>query len=827
MIEAGLFIRLAFNNLRRGGQRVIVALLCIIFGVMSLVAMTMLSKAIERTLLLQPAEILGGDLSIGRQDTEYVLPENVEQLKALQQAGQIQRYTLLAYRSFLMFHSPGSGEMHFINVGLGIAPDEYPLAGSLTIGQPGSVGLPTLLQQVGDVVVTRDVAQEYQLKVGDAIVLADLRVGVPVQGTIRGIAYDSPNHQGGKIYFTLATAQKLANAAQVVNTVIVTTTRSGSVVPTLESTGWGVDTAQNFANGNRQTTDFIMFCLRGAGILGLLVGGIGIANTMQVLLRRRQREIAIWKTLGYREGDLRTLFTLEAGLLGLTGSLLGAGLGVLISVQLQELFRRSSNLLYSWTFSPAPPLMGILVGTLTTVIFAMWAIVISSQAQPMALLRTQAVDLRRLPRWQSAAYIALLAIPFIALTGLVMGSFLAGVEVLVASVLGVACLGAFFGAILWALTRLFPLRSFPLARMGMQSLRRRGLALVFAMVALFVGVFSMSMGLLVTQTSQREMSALSVDIKGYNLIIQGLASQEAAIRQAVQAQNPAKVDVAYRISLKDLRAAGSAKPESTGLNLLGRSDPGEYTLSGAAWGSQPDGVYASDWGSLKVGDQAQATLWDGTTRVFPVVGSYTMSNSASQPIQESGLLLAMPAFTRLVPPDMVTFSVRVSPDQVNRAALTLGNALPEASVLNLVAYATRFIQVYQNLFVLAMAMAGLALLAGILLIANSVSLAMLDRSHEIGVLKTIGYSRRQVLATFALEYSLVGVIATGAGLTVVQILLALLSLANHLSAQLLLLTPSSVFLIVLCSIGLTLLTVLGVTWRPTGVSPLVILNERN
>ena len=146
---------------------------------------------------------------------------------------------------------------------------------------------------------------------------------------------------------------------------------------------------------------------------------------MQVLLRRRQREIAIWKTLGYRQGDLRLIFTIEAALLGLTGSLLGAALGVLISTGLLELFRRTSNLLYEWRFSPAPPLAGILVGTLTTVIFAYWAIVISSQARPMALLRNEPVDVESLPGCQSAGLGLLLAVPFAALSSLVMGSVLA------------------------------------------------------------------------------------------------------------------------------------------------------------------------------------------------------------------------------------------------------------------------------------------------------------------------------------------------------------------------------------------------------------------
>jgi putative ABC transport system permease protein len=204
------------------------------------------------------------------------------------------------------------------------------------------------------------------------------------------------------------------------------------------------------------------------------------------LPRCRQREIAIWKTLGYREGDLRLIFSLEAALLGLTGSMLGAGLGVLISTGLLEVFQRTSTLLYQWTFSPIPPLMGILVGTLTTVIFASWAIVISSQARPMALLRNEPVDVRQIPGCQSALLGLLLAAPFTALTSLVMGSAVAGIGALICIVIGIAMLGGFFSVVLWACTHVLPLRGLPLVRMAFNSLHRRRVTLVFAMMALFV-----------------------------------------------------------------------------------------------------------------------------------------------------------------------------------------------------------------------------------------------------------------------------------------------------------------------------------------------------
>jgi len=827
MIALFHYIRLALHNLRRGGQRILVALLCIAFGVMALVAMSMLAKSIESAVVLTPAQRLGGDLSIGRQAEDFLRPADVDQLKTLQQNGEISAYTLIAFNNWsLMLRAAGSSEMHFVGTAMGIEPDRYPLAGSLTIGEPGNTGLTTLLQQVGDVIVTRDAAGDYGLKVGDPIVLSDLRTGIPVAGTVRGIAYDTPNHQGDKIYYSVETAQKLANGQPVVNTAMVNTAQPQRVVTALESSGWGVNWPAG--QGDKDTSNVWTIGLRGAGILGLLVGGIGIANTMQVLLRRRRKEIAIWKTLGYQASDLRLMFALEAGILGLAGSLLGTGVGVLISSGLLELFRNTSTMLYQWTFSSTPPLMGILVGTLSTVIFAYWAIVISSQARPLALLRNEPVAVRGGLAWgQTVALGLLLAALFTALTSLAMGSVLAGIGVLAGIAVGMALLGGFFSGVLWLFTRILPLRGFPLAQIAFKSLRRRGFALVFAMIALFIGVVSMSLGLAVTQVSQRKISSGAVEIQGSNLEILAAGGKESAIRQVLQAQVPEKVSLGYHTALASLSLPGGEPIGPMNAVLLGRSDPQDYLLSGADWGSQPDGVYASTGADLKPGSQVVAVFRDGTTHTFSVVGSYDINYRGAALSPSTGLLMTTEAFMRVAQADSVTFFVQVPPGQVRRAAADLTAALPQDTVVDLVAYAARFMQSYQKLYILAIAMSGLALLAGILLVANSVSLAVLDRRYEIGILKTVGYTRRQILMIFAVEYGWVGLLATGTGVLLIQGLLALLALANHLPAFAVMLDLPSLTVVAFCGIGLTLLTVLGVTWNPTQLSPVFILNDRN
>jgi hypothetical protein len=164
---------------------------------------------------------------------------DVEQLEKLQQDGLISRYTLIVYDSgSLAFCTPGSAELHFVTNGMGIEPNQYPLAGSLTIGEPGGIGLPTLLQQVGDLVITRDLAEEYALHLGDTITLSDLRTGIPLQAAIRGIAYNTTNHQGGTLYYSIDTAQALAGGEPILNVAIANTPQVGAASSTLIDNGW-------------------------------------------------------------------------------------------------------------------------------------------------------------------------------------------------------------------------------------------------------------------------------------------------------------------------------------------------------------------------------------------------------------------------------------------------------------------------------------------------------------------------------------------------------------------------------------------------------------
>jgi putative ABC transport system permease protein len=819
------FLRTALSNLRRGGQRAFVALLCVTFGVMSLVAMTQISSTLEAMQVDIPHDMIGADISMDRLAEDAILPEHVRVLDDLRQAGLLDEYTLLGYTSSLVFHLPDSGELHFPGAGLGVDPSAYPPIGTLTVESPGNVGLPTLLAERGDVLLSRDLALQYHLGVGDHIVISDLSIGAALDATIRGIIIDTPNHVGSKLYYNLQTAEALANSPYYLNTALVTSADETALQPHLQQAGWRVFVATDLADSGRQVQELFASFLNGAGVLGLLVGGVGIANTMQVLMRRRRREIAIWKSMGYQSGDLLILFALEAGLLGLAGSLLGAALGIALSAGLVDLFSRTSTVLVRWETDYATLATSAAVGTLTTVIFALWAIVRSSRVSPLTLLRNEPESSAGMPRLATLGLLLALSLPFLAVVSLVMGSLLQGVAVLLVAVFGLVGLGSFLGSALWLVVRLLPLHRAPLLQMARGSLRRRGLTPVFALIALFVGVVTLTASAVVTQNAGRVNDSATLDIQGPNLTVLAPTQQEAGVLRALQGLPVESLSTGYETRVRSIRVVGD--PEETfSAVLVARAEPEGYTLRGAEWGSRPDGVYITALGGgLPEGSRLEVTLWDGSTRQFAVVGTYQTDMSALYR-PELGILLPNALSQSITPPDRVRFNLRVPPARLASAAAELGAALPNATIINQQAYAARFTTGYHDLFVLAITMSGLALLAGMLLMANSVSLSVLDRRYEIGVLKAMGYARGHILVTLVVEYAIIAVVACAAGLAIVGVFLLLLGLQNPMAAKLLVMTPLAAGTVTLVTLGLTLLTVLAVTWKPTRVSPLVVLNDR-
>jgi putative ABC transport system permease protein len=159
------------------------------------------------------------------------------------------------------------------------------------------------------------------------------------------------------------------------------------------------------------------------------------------------------------------------------------------------------------------------------------------------------------------------------------------------------------------------------------------------------------------------------------------------------------------------------------------------------------------------------------------------------------------------------------------AALTreIERAAPDALMLSRADLTAATQGAIANLFAFVVAIAGLALVAGGVLIANSVGLAMLERRREMGIFKAIGYSSARILAGIAVEYALLGLVAGVAGMGAVA--LVFLAIDHLRPAARLVLDPAQAPAMIVVAIGIAFVSALAVAWRPTHARPLDVLRQ--
>ena len=98
-----------------------------------------------------------------------------------------------------------------------------------------------------------------------------------------------------------------------------------------ESASFSLSTSGDLLNAIGDILGIVQWILVGIAGISLLVGGVGIMNTMYTAVLERTKEIGIMKSIGGRNSDIMMIFLLESGLLGLFGGTIGALIGVGIS----------------------------------------------------------------------------------------------------------------------------------------------------------------------------------------------------------------------------------------------------------------------------------------------------------------------------------------------------------------------------------------------------------------------------------------------------------------------------------------------------------------
>jgi putative ABC transport system permease protein len=150
---------------------------------------------------------------------------------------------------------------------------------------------------------------------------------------------------------------------------------------------FSVQTTENVIKTFEAVLGVVQAVLVGIALISLLVGGVGIMNTMYTSVVERTREIGIMKSIGARNSNIMFIFLIESGLLGLIGGIIGVLLGISLSKSVEvAAFQFGIESLKAYTGLPllaGAALFAFLIGSVSGVLPALQA----SKLNPVDALR--------------------------------------------------------------------------------------------------------------------------------------------------------------------------------------------------------------------------------------------------------------------------------------------------------------------------------------------------------------------------------------------------------------------------------------------------------
>ncbi|MFE1947470.1 ABC transporter permease [Streptomyces massasporeus] len=643
-------------------------------------------------------------------------------------------------------------------------------------------------QKTGEVVVNRGAAETGGLTIGDT---TTLRTPDPVRVTIVGLATFGGEDGMAQVTFTgmtMTDAQKYLTARPGEAATIQVRAGPGvtqqelvdRLTPVLPQDVEAI-TGQESAEENNEMISgrflsvFTLFLLVFSGV-ALLVATFSIHNTFAIAVAQRTRENALLRALGASRRQVTGAALVEAGAVAVTASLAGLAGGIGIAAGLQALFPAlgfpfpEGDLVVTGLSMALPLAVGIVVCLGSALLPAVHA----GRTAPLAALRETAVDTSGASRPR--------AITGTALVALALACALAGVlvspSIWLAGTGAVLALGAFVVLGPVASSTAVRFLGGPIARLrgvtgalarrnALRSPKRTAatasaLMIGVAVVSLFT-VFGASLKATMDQTVSRSFAGdVAVSAPSFGAGGSGLSP-----RLAGAIQDLPEVDTAVGLGrgVAEVDGEGRALTVTDPVALARTFDLG--TVDGSLGRLGADGIAVTekeaDRQHLTTGDTAHLTFTDGTKETFTVravygrselAGDYVITRAAWAPhrTQDSDTLVA------------VTFADGVSTDAgtaaVEKAAAPYGN--PEVQTRD--AYAQSSAGGIDMMLTLVYALLALAVLIALLGIANTLTLAIHERTRELGLLRAVGQTRAQLRAMVRWESVLVAAFGTAGGL---------------------------------------------------------------
>ncbi len=640
-------------------------------------------------------------------------------------------------------------------------------------------------QRAGEVVVDAVTAKAHQFALGDKVKV--LFRGPTEEFTVVGITgFGKADSLAGATLaiFDVTTAQRVfakvgrfdsidAKAADGVSTPVLRD-RVAAVVPAGVEVVTSQQVADESAKSVQQALGFFGTALLVFAGISLFVGGFIILNTFSILVAQRTRELALLRALGASRRQILWSVVAEAFIVGLFASLVGLGLGILVALGLKALLGAfgidlpASGLV----IQPRTIIVSLIVGVGVTVMSSIAPARRASKIAPMAALRGGGIEQGGSLRRRSITGGVVTALGGAAL---LRGLFGGGI-----SLVGVGAALVFVGVAL-----LSPLAAVPMARvigapfpriagmagkLGRQNAMRNPRRTAATAAALTVGLGLVACVSVLAASIKSSAAGVVDKYLAADYIISTTQfvpniSTDLAPRLAPQPEFAA----VSGLQMGEWRSQGAARslyagdPASLGQVL--KLDITAGDVGGLARGEVLLGEDELKDKQLAVGGMLPMTFARTGSRELRIAGTFAKNQLLGNYLVSTATFDAN--FTdRLDSVVLVKARDGVAPAASRAAVERVIADFPNVELRDQAEFKKQQEDQVNQILGLVTALLALSIIIALFGIVNTLALSIFERTRELGLLRAVGMSRRQVRSMIRGESVIIAVLGAVGGLAV-------------------------------------------------------------
>jgi putative ABC transport system permease protein len=778
-------LKMAWRDAKASRVRLLLFMASIILGIAAVVAIQLFSTNLKDNIQRQSKSLMGADFIIdSRQTPTERAKVIIDSLKP--DASEVNFVSMIAF--------PKNGGTKLVRVrGL---DGPFPFYGTIDT-QPDSAS--STYQDLGGALVDATLLLQFNIKPGDSIKVGELTL--PIAGALKAIPGSTAIStsvappviipyrfiEGTKLiqFGSRKEYQYFYKASDTLNLDHL----ENKVGPLLAKEKADLDThtstSQRLGNRYENVGKFLNL----AAFIALLLGCIGIASSVHIYIKEKLRAIAVLKCMGASRLQSFLIFLIQISGIGIIGGLIGS----LIGVGLQELFpyilKEFLPFTVEITITAQPILIGISLGLLMSVLFALLPLLRTWYVSPLEVLRIDEQAGQEPTTIRFLVFAAILVFLFLFSFWLLNDATYA-LGFVFATLITFAILAGIALLCIKGIRRFFPLRWGFTARQSLLNLFRPNNQTVVLVVAIGLGTFLISTlyftkDILLSKTEVGQTSAnaniiiLDVQSDQRDAVVKTITSNRLPILDNIPLVTMRMHKIKERL-VNDLRQDTTSQVRGWILNHEFRTTyrdeliASEELLEGQ-WTPQ---LSSEEPVVISISDNLaeDANIGIGDVIIFNVQGVLMETTVGSIRKVDWGQLqlnftIVFPKGVLEEAPQFNVFTTR-APDEESSANLQrdLVAKYPNVSVIDLRQVYTIIEDILDKVSWIINFMAFFSILTGIIVLIGSVRTSKYQRIKESVLLRTLGAKNTQILQISAFEYIFLGLLGS-----LVGILLALVS----------------------------------------------------